>query len=84
MDETPKEIKIKLTNEQLLEKQVQLEKSEMQLEIADLNKKHFERMIKTSYPMRQAEVEFNNLKKQIEIVKHNVKALKMQIDSGEM
>jgi hypothetical protein len=78
------ENKIKLTNEQILEKQIQLEKSEMQLEIADINLKHFDRMIKNEFPQRSAQLERNNLKKQIDMLKHNVVALKEQIDSGEM
>ena len=78
------ENKIKLTDAQILEKQIQLEKSEMQLEIAEINLEHFDRMIKSNFPIRSAQVEMNNLKKQIDMVRHNVRALQEQIDSGEM
>ena len=78
------EEKIKLTDEQLLEKQVQLEKNEMQLEVAALNMAHFKKMIENDFPGRSAQVEMNNLKKQIDMVRHNVKALQQQIDAGEI
>ena len=78
------EEKIKLTDEQILEKQIQLERLEMQLELDEVTKKHLEKMLKTNFPMKQMQVSLNNHLKQIEITKHNIKALKMQINSGEM
>ena len=81
MDETKT---IKLSDEQILEKEIQKEKMEMQLEIAEVNQKHFERMLENNYPMRQAKAEYNNLLKSMEMLKHNIKALGIQIESGEM
>ena len=78
------EDKIKLSDEQILEKQTQLERLEMQLELDEVTKKHLEKMLKNNFPMKQAQVGLNNHLKQMEIVKHNIKALKMQITSREI
>jgi len=78
------EKKIKLTEEQMLEKEVQLRRLEMQKELNELTKKHVEMMIETEFPMKQAKMELNNHIKQMGIIEHNIEALKQQLATGEM
>jgi hypothetical protein len=76
--------KVKLTPEMLMEKQVQLEGLEMKQEISELTLKHYEKILGNNFPLRQTQVAFNNEKKQLEFLKHNIAALKIQIETGEL
>jgi hypothetical protein len=75
---------IKLSDEQILAKRVQLENIKMQLEMSEVNVKHFEKMLETQLPMLQTQVLMNDEKKKIEVAKHNIIALQEQIAKGEM
>jgi hypothetical protein len=77
-------ITIKLSPEQILERQVQLENVKMQIEMSELNIKHFERMIEINLPILQTKVLLNKERAIIAQAKHNVIALEEQINSGEM
>ena len=82
--ESEKPVIIKLTDEQIEEKRVQLVKTQMNLEMAELNVVQFERAVAENIPMREAKIQLANLKKQIEMLKHNIVALNEQISKGEM
>lgn len=75
---------IKLSKEQILAKQVQLENTKMQLEMSEMNVKHFERMIEINLPIMQTQVLLNKEKEMVAQAKHNIIALQEQIDKGEM
>jgi hypothetical protein len=76
--------KIKLSPEQILEMQINLEKTLMNYEMTELNIKQFERAVASKLPMRTAQVELNNLKKQLGTLKHNMTAIQEQIDKKEI
>ena len=76
--------KIKLTEEQILERQIQLEKSQFNLEHSELSLAHFQKMRDSNFTARSAQVEENNLRKQVETLRHNIGALTQQINEGEI
>ena len=84
MTDKTTEITIKLSAEQLMEKQVQIEDLTMKLAHDEMNLKQFEEMIGNNFFLRQAQVMFNRQKKEIATLKHNIEALKIQVDKGEM
>jgi len=80
----PEQKVIKLSPEQIAEKEINLEKTKMNLEMAELNIKQFTKAIETNLPMKTAKVELNNMQRQVEMLKHNIMALTEQINNGEM
>jgi hypothetical protein len=79
-----KPIVIKLSPEQIIEKEIQLFKTNMQLEMVELNIKQYERALKEGIPAKENAMQLNNFKKQMEMLKHNVIALEEQIAKKEM
>lgn len=78
------QVTIKLSPEQIREKEIQLFKTKMNLEMAELNINQFVRAINENIPQREAETQLNNMRKQVEQLKHNIGALTEQITKGEM
>lgn len=75
---------IKLTPEMILDRQVQLEQTKINLENLELNIKQMERLIEIDFPKLQAQAQLNTLKKQVDTLKHNIVALTEQLKTGEM
>jgi len=75
---------VKLTPEQIVEKEIQLFKTKMNLEMGILNMSQFQKAIDEHLPEKEAKNQINNMKKQIETLKHNIIALEEQISKGEM
>jgi hypothetical protein len=74
---------IKLTPDQILEAEVNLEKTKFNLEMTELNIKQFERSLESGLPMKTAQVELNRMKAQLKTLKHNIIAYQEQINKGE-
>jgi hypothetical protein len=78
------EKKIKLTPEQIQEKELQLFNTEKSVEMIEMNIRHYQEMIDKNIPILQTKMLLEKEKKQLEVGKHNIQALKEQIQSGEM
>lgn len=78
------QVKIKLSPEQINERKVNLSKTKMNIEMAELNIKHMERAIAENLPILAAQNELANMNKQLATLKHNEIALAEQIEKGEM
>jgi len=78
------QITIKLSAEQLMEKQVQVEDLTMKLAHDEMNLEQFEEMIGNNFFLRQAQVMLNRQRRDVATLKHNIEALKIQIEKGEM
>lgn len=75
---------IKLSEEQIEEKEIQKIKTQMNLELTELSIKHMNMAIEKNLPLRETQLQLNQLKKNLETYKHNIAALQEQIDKGEM
>lgn len=75
---------IKLTPEQILDREIQLFKTKMNLEMGILNVSQFQKAIELHIPEKEARNQLNNMKKQIETLQHNIIALEEQISTGEL
>ena len=75
---------IKLSPEQIEARKLQLEREIMTMELNELSIKHTLRAIELNIPNREAKSSLNNLNQKIETNKHNIVALKEQIEKGEM
>jgi hypothetical protein len=79
-----KPITIKLSPEQIMEKEIHLFKTKLNLEMAEMNIKHIQQAIDANIPMKNSMVDLYNMKKQLDILNHNIIALTEQISKGEM
>lgn len=77
-------IVIKLSAEQLMAKQVSVEQVQEQIEHQELNVTQLERDIGNNFFLRQAQVLLNGEKAKLAQLKHNLIALKIQVEKGEM
>ena len=75
---------IKLSPEQIEERKIKLDQTQMNLEMAELNIVHVKRAIENNLPVREAKNQLVTLEKNVEVFKHNIIALKLQIEKGEM
>ena len=75
---------IKLSPEQIEERKIKLDQTQMNLEMAELNIVHVKRAIENNLPVREAKNQLVTLEKNVDVFKHNIVALKLQIDRGEM
>jgi hypothetical protein len=75
---------IKLSPEQILEKEVTLEKTKMNLELTALEITHLERALKLDLPTKTTQITLNDRKKQLALHEHNITALSEQVTKGEM
>lgn len=75
---------IKLTPEQILEREVSIENMKMNLEFSELNVKHFKTMIDMGLPIKQTQILLNQELAKIAQAKHNIIALTEQVESGEL
>jgi len=78
------QITIKLSPEQIMEKEIQLFKTKLNLEMAEMNLKQIQRAIDENIPIKNAMVDLYNMKKQLDVLNHNIIALSEQIAKGEM
>jgi len=79
-----KEVVIKLTPEQIMEKKVQLFKTIMQKEMVELNIKQYNRALEEGIPAMENAIQLNTFKKNLDMLNHNQVALEQQIEKGEM
>jgi hypothetical protein len=78
------EITIKLSPEQIMEKEIQLFKTKINLEMAEMNIKQMQRAIDENIPIKNSMVDLYNMKRQIDTLNHNIIALQEQIEKGEL
>lgn len=77
-------ITIKLSQEQIEQREIQLIRNQMNLEMVELNIVHMERAMEAGLPTREAKLQTDILRKNLEQFRHNAIALREQIDKGEM
>jgi hypothetical protein len=77
-------ITIKLSPEQIMEKEIQLFKTKLNLELAEMNIKHLQQALDANIPTKNSMVDLYNMKKQLDLLNHNIIALTEQITKGEM
>jgi hypothetical protein len=78
------EEKIKLNSEQLMQREIELFKTKLNLEMAELNIKQLQKAIDENIPMKNAQLDLLKMIGQIDVLKHNIVALSEQLSSGEI
>jgi hypothetical protein len=79
-----KQVVIKLSDEQIMSKQVSLVQLKEQIAHQELNISQLDEDIKSGFFLKQATVLLNGEKSKLAQMKHNVIALTEQIEKGEM
>lgn len=78
-----KEMTTELTKEQIEGKIVDLGKLDNSIELAKLQIKQFEKSIKDEMPLKEAKVDLDNFKKELERQEHNAVVFRKQIKTGK-
>lgn len=74
----------KLTNEQVEEKKIQVERLELDLQIANVKKRWIEDKLKGDFLLREVKVQLAGLDKEIRRQERNISAMKEQIKTGKV